>query len=188
MPLILEGIVTTVNLAGDVNIAPMGPMVDRDVTELTLRPFRTATTYRNLKTVPEGVFHVTDDVELLAAAAIGRPVSPPLRPARVVRVSLLADACRWFEFRVIDCDDRDERTTLKCQVVARGEGRPFFGFNRAKHAVLEGAILATRLNILPREEIDREFARLQTIVEKTAGDSEWRAWTLLTDFLASARG
>ncbi len=36
-----------------------------------LRPFRTSTTYRNLKAHGEGVLHITDDVLLLARTAIG---------------------------------------------------------------------------------------------------------------------
>src|SRR6266700_2985216 len=69
--LILEGIVITQDDAGQTNIAPMGPRVDRAISRLVLRPFKTAVTYRNLKSSGCGVFHVTDDVELLAQAAVG---------------------------------------------------------------------------------------------------------------------
>ena len=57
--------------------------------------------------------------------------------------------------------------------------RPFFGFNRAKHAVLEAAILATRIGIVPAETIRREMARLAVIVQKTAGEQERRAFEFL---------
>src|SRR5262249_33778477 len=69
--MILEGIVTTVSAEGTVNVAPMGPRVDADFRRLVLRPFRTAQTYHNLKAHGEGVLHVTDDVNLLARAALG---------------------------------------------------------------------------------------------------------------------
>ena len=69
--MILEGIVTTVSAAGEINIAPMGPRVEPTMERLLLRPFRTSRTYRNLREHPEGVFHITDDVLLLAQAAIG---------------------------------------------------------------------------------------------------------------------
>src|SRR5262245_36307346 len=61
---ILEGIVTTLNRDGVLNIAPMGPQVDADssMARFILRPYRTATTYVNLKARGEGVLHVTDDV------------------------------------------------------------------------------------------------------------------------------
>src|SRR5687768_13169039 len=150
--LILEGVVTTTNADRSANISPMGPRVDRAVSRLALRPFLTSQTYQNLKRHGAGVFHVTDDVELIARAAVGRLDRPPDLLA-VIGGSRLADCCRWFAFRVTNLDDRRERTTIDCTVVESGSVRPFLGFNRAKHAVLEAAILATRLGILPADEI-----------------------------------
>ena len=70
--MILEGIVTTLNPDGSLNVAPMGPRVEnRSFDRFVLRPYRSSTTYRNLKALGEGVLHVTDDVLLLARAAIG---------------------------------------------------------------------------------------------------------------------
>ncbi len=182
--LILEGIVTTLNADGSANISPMGPRVDRDLTRLVLRPFRTSQTYQNLKRQGEGVLHVTDDVELIAHAAVGRidPL-PQLVPAESIRGLRLADCCRWFAFRVRSLDDADERTTIDCQVVDRGTIRDFFGFNRAKHAVLEAAILATRIGILPAKDIQNDMTRLATLVDKTAGEQERRAFAFLSDYI-----
>jgi uncharacterized protein len=182
--LILEGIVVTQGAAGQPNVAPMGPRVDRDITQLVLRPYQTAQTYRNLKATGCGVFHVTDDVELLARAAIGQFQSPPpLVPTAGFACPRLADACRWFAFRVLELDDSADRTTIRCSVVARGELRPFLGFNRAKHAVLEAAILATRIGILPGEDICREMERLAIPVQKTAGLQERRAFDILRQYI-----
>lgn len=180
MPLILEGLVTTINKEQTVNLAPMGPIIDREVTRLTLRPFKSSRTYANLRALGEGVFHVTDDVELMARAAIGQvhPL-PATFPAHAISGVILADACRWFAFRVRELDDREDRTRIECDVVGRGSQRDFFGFNRAKHAVLEAAILATRIGILPAQQIRDDFERLKVIVDKTAGDQEQRAWKLL---------
>ncbi|HET6880210.1 MAG TPA: DUF447 domain-containing protein, partial [Pirellulales bacterium] len=110
--MILEGIVTTLGVDGAVNVAPMGPRVDVAMRKIILRPFQTSTTYHNLKRHGEGVLHVTDDVELLARAAIGHldPL-PELMPAEGVAGRRLVDTCRWYSFRVARLDDRDERTT-----------------------------------------------------------------------------
>ncbi|MAR13923.1 MAG: hypothetical protein CL681_28610, partial [Blastopirellula sp.] len=70
--------------------------------------------------------------------------------------------------------------------VEQGRGRDFFGFNRAKHAVLEAAIFATRVDFLPEREIRAEWERLQIIVDKTAGDQERRAFEFLTQFIEDA--
>jgi hypothetical protein len=186
--LIAEGIVTTVNPDGSANISPMGPRVNREFTHLLLRPYQTSTTYQNLKRTGEGVFHITDDVLLIAKAAIGHLTPPPpLQPAPSVEGFLLADACRWFAFRVSHLEDSQERTSIGCTVVGSGELRPFFGFNRAKHAVLEGAILATRFGILPAEQITAEFQRLSILIEKTAGEQEREAFELLRDYVSGPR-
>ena len=183
--LILEGLVTTLNPDGAPNLFPMGPLVDRGVTRLTLRPFQTSTTYRNLKRSGEGVLHITDDVLLLAQAAIGEFSSPPaMRPASSVRGMILVDCCRWFAFRVVALDDSAERTEIRCQVVEAGRCRDYFGLNRAKHAVVEAAILATRIGILPADQIRAELERLATPVQKTAGQQERAAFALLQNYVA----
>jgi hypothetical protein len=182
--MILEGLVTTVDAKGAVNVAPMGPIVDETMTRLRLRPFRTSHTYRNLKVRPCGVFHVVDDVLLLARAAIGSLEPLPAQfPATVVDGRVLQDACRWYEFEVESCDDTQERTQFEARVVHTGRLRDFFGFNRARHAVLEAAILATRVHILPRAEILAEFARLEVPVSKTCGPREREAFDLLHCFV-----
>jgi uncharacterized protein len=183
--MILEGIVTTVSPEGAVNIAPMGPHVGETMDRFVLRPFRTAQTYRNLKAQGEGVLHVTDDVLLLAKAALGAvEPAPALVPAERVRGYVLQDACRAWEFRVIELDDRDERTRIEVETVHSAWLRDFFGFNRAKHAVVEAAILATRTNFLPLAEIEAEFQRLAVLVDKTGGPQERAAFALLQDHLA----
>ncbi len=183
--MILEGIVTTISAGGAVNIAPMGPHVASDTvtgdwTHFTLRPFRTSQTFANLIEHGEGVLHVTDDVLLLAKSALGMldPL-PPLRPALKVRGWVLAEACRFYEFRIVSCDQQSERARFETTVVHCGRQRDFFGFNRAKHAVLEAAILATRTAFLPPDEIESEYRRLAVIVEKTGGDQERAAYDLL---------
>ena len=79
--MILEGIVTTMGETGGVNVAPMGAVVDDSghgpFRRMVLRPFRTTTTLANLKRTGQAVFHVTDDVELLARSAVGHLDPPP---------------------------------------------------------------------------------------------------------------
>jgi hypothetical protein len=70
-------------------------------------------------------------------------------------------------------------------VVHRGFRREFIGFNRARHAVLEAAILATRTHLIPADEIREEYVKLQVIVDKTAGPRELEAMQLLTQYVQS---
>lgn len=181
---LLEGIVTTLNDDRSPHIAPMGPIVDAAFTRLLLRPFRTSVTYQNLKRTREGVLHVTDDVELFARAAVGELTElPRLLPVKSFDGVILADACRWYAFRVDSMDDREERTAIVASVIDRGRLRDFFGFNRAKHAVIEAAILATRIDWLEPGHILGEFDRLATPIAKTGGQAELSAFEFLRQYV-----
>jgi hypothetical protein len=180
MPFIVETLVTTLDAAGGVNVAPMGIEWPEEgaADELVLRPFRNTATYRNLSAAPEAVVNLTDDVRLFAAAAISSPVFPT-RPADVVRGRVLEAACSWREVRAEEQDGSPERSRWLARVAHRGFAREFLGFNRARNAVLETAILATRTGILPREEILSQLRVLRVVVEKTAGAAEREAMELL---------
>ena len=185
--MILEGIVTTQNSAGDVNVAPMGPIVDESMESFVLRPFQTSTTYQNLKGHPFGVLHVVDDVLQLAKAAISRlEEAPETFQAITIPGQVRTSACRWYEFKVETLDDTDERTRIEARVVHAGRLRDFFGFNRAKHAVLEAAILATRIHILPADQILAQIDALRSPVEKTAGPNERAAFQLVDDYVQAS--
>ncbi|WP_254507869.1 DUF447 domain-containing protein [Anatilimnocola floriformis] len=178
--LIVEGLMVTTGADGRPHFAPMGPLVDRELRAFTLRPFCTSTTFANLQRTGTAVFHLIDDVELLARAAIGRIETPPA----VVQIAgsvnyRLVDCCRWFELRVATAEVEPPRATFHCEVLQSGSVHDWFGFNRAKHAVVEAAILATRIGILPAADIRAEMARLAIPVQKTAGEQERRAWELL---------
>jgi hypothetical protein len=101
-----------------------------------------------------------------------------------VRGFILSDACRYYEFRVCSIDDREERSRMDAEVLYSGRLRDFLGFNRAKHAVLEAAILATRTDFLPHEGINSEFRKLDVIVQKTGGEQEKAAFAFLQEHLA----
>ncbi len=185
--MILEGLVTTRNADGSPHLAPMGPRVGADFARFTLRPFPTSGTYRNLLAHPEGVLHVTDDALLIARAALGAAdPPPPVRAATTVAGFVLADCVRHYEFVVKGIDDSSERVAIEAEVVHAERHRDFWGFNRAKHAVVEAAILATRLHLVPHAEVAAEFRKLRVIVGKTGGPDEHAAMDFLEARLAEA--
>lgn len=183
--MIIETIVTTLNQVGHVNVAPMGVEWGEEV--LVLKPFLETTTFRNLRDTGTAVVNLTDDVLLFARAAISNP-DAPTHPAEWVRGVVLDAACSWREVEVVHLDDTPPRAWIETRVVHRGVQREFLGFNRARHAVLETAILATRTHLIPAREIQEQLERLQVIVDKTAGPRESEAMALLTDYIREKLG
>jgi hypothetical protein len=179
---ILETIVTSVAGDGTVNCAPMG--VEWGEETIVLKPFLETTTYRNLVATRAAVVNLIDDVRVFARAAIANPQYPTV-PATVVTGVVLADCCSWREVQVRSIDSTPPRSRVDTAVVHHGMRREFIGFNRARHAVLEAAIYATRLHMLPRAFVESELARLQVIVDKTADAPEREAMALLTEHVRS---
>lgn len=188
--MILESIVTSVDSDGQVNIAPMGPIIDWDLTRddpigqtIHLRPFQSSRTFRNLRARSMAVVHVTDDANLFAKAAVDaidqRDVSRWVTPLEDSGWWTLRDCHRWFAVRVESIDDSRPRTDIISRIERSEIVRPFFGFNRAKHAVIEAAILATRTHLLDEADIRRQLDQLQPLIEKTGGESETAAFHFL---------
>ena len=181
--MIVETIVTTTAPDGTINFAPMG--VEWGEESLVLKPFLETVTFRNVRATGVAVVNLTDDVLLFARAAISSPQYPVV-PAAVVAGSALADACSWREVVVRSIDDSPPRSRIVADVVHRETRREFIGFNRARHAVLETAIYATRVHMLARDFLESELTRLQVIVDKTAGPAEHEAMAMLADYIRSA--
>jgi len=168
--MILETIVTTINQDGSINASPMGPTINiqpgttlHSIENFELRPFDSSQTFANLKRTKAGVLHVTDDAEMFARSAIGElDPFPQTRPAEKIEGSIIVGACRSYEFVVEFIDTTGPRMHLNCKAVKAHRHRDFVGFNRAKHAVLEAAILATRLDFLPATEISEQFVASQS--------------------------
>ena len=180
--MIIETIVTSLAPDGAANIAPMG--VEWGEEAIVLKPFLETATFRNVRATGAAVVNLTDDVLIFALGAIATPQFP-WTPATVVRGVVLEAACSWRELEVTSVDATPPRSRIEARVVHRGFRREFIGFNRARHAVLEAAILATRTHLLPADQIREEYARLQVLVDKTAGPREREAMALLTDYVRS---
>ena len=178
MPLIRETIVITANREGRAHIAPIGLIAERD--DWIIAPFRPSITLDNLIAVPFATASNTDDVRVFAGCLTGRYTWQTVA-AEEVPVPRLADALSHIELAVIDVQEDPQRPRLRCRVVHSIAHAPFQGFNRAQSAVLEAAILVSRLHMLPRERIERELAYLRSAVEKTAGPREIEAWGWLTE-------
>jgi uncharacterized protein len=182
---IIETVVTTINPDGSVNCGAMG--VEWGEQRIVIKPYRGTRTLRNLRATGAAVVNVTDDILLFSQAALGDP-HPPTRPAATVEGAVLDDACSWREVRVEAIDDSSQRARVSTLVVGRGTGREFLGLNRARHAVLEASILASRARRLPAEDLRAELRRLQVLVDKTAGPREREAMQCVMRHVSAAVG
>ena len=121
------------------------------------------------------------------AGIIGRKDWPTV-PVEGFPVPRLQAALAHSVLAVESIADDGVRPRHFCRVVQEETHAPFTGLNRAKAAVLELAILVSRLGMLPSEKIEAEIAYLQIAIEKTAGPEEREAWGWLmqkvTDHLA----
>lgn len=178
--MIIESILTSMDAGGALNCAPMG--VEWDEETIVIKPFVDTTTFRNLRATGAAVVNLTDDVMLFAQGATGNVIFPH-GPAAVIQGAVLDAACAWREVMVTSVDDSPPRSRIVTRVVHRGVRREFLGFNRARHAVLEAAILATRTHLIPAADVRAEFARLQVIVDKTAGPRELAAMVILAEYV-----
>jgi hypothetical protein len=178
MPMVRETILTTISGEGRLHIAPIGIIADGD--GWIIAPFRPSTTLDNLRAVPFAVANYSDDVRIFAGCLTGRFDWPTTR-ADEVPVPRLAHALAHAELAVARVTEDEQRPRFHCRVVRLLSHAPFEGFNRAKAAIVEAAILASRLDFLPREKIEKEIAYLEIAVSKTAGATEGEAWNWLME-------
>ena len=170
--MIIEALVSTLDPEGRPSFAPMGVLWDEEAP--VIRPFRTSHTCRNLLATGCAVISITDDVMAFVESALGDAALPHF-PAQVVPGVVFAGACYWREVRLVSAGGPPERADLRCRVVHRGWQRDFLGYNRARNAVIEAAVLATRLHLLDRDGVLAALQQYETIVMKTGGAAEQAA-------------
>jgi len=173
MPQIFETLVTTVGAGGRVNCAPLGARYSGE--EVLLMPFKPSTTLDNILASGCAVLNLSTDVRIFAGCVTGRR-DWPTAPAEQIAGRRLLGAQAHVELRLLRHDDDAQRPALHMGRVCARTHAAFPGFNRAQAAVIEGAVLVSRLAMLPPEKVDSELAYLQIAIDKTAGPDELEAW------------
>jgi hypothetical protein len=184
MPRIVEAIVTTRSAAGETHLAPLGLIADQG--NWIMAPFRPSRTLDNLRETGCAVASHTDDVRVFAGSVTGRREWPTV-PADKIDGVRLADCVAHWELAVERIIEDEQRPRFSCRLVHAASHRPWEGFNRAQAAVLECAVLVTRLNMLPPEKIEAELKYLDIAISKTAGPREAEAWDWLMEKVAAWR-
>jgi uncharacterized protein len=182
---IYETVVTSVSPKGLPHVAPMGVRFQPGV--VILMPFVPSMTLGNILATRHAVLNIVLDTRVFAGCVTGRKEWPVL-PAETINGVRLSCALSHVELRLESMNDHDaQRPVLRMARVHEVSHAPFVGFNRAQAAVIEGAVLVSRLHMLKPDKIDSEMAYLQIAISKTAGPEEHEAWGWLQEAVASHR-
>jgi hypothetical protein len=180
--MIYETIVTSIDESGKPHVTPFGVRHEGggDDMHIVISPYKPSTTLNNILATKSATLNLTDDVRVFAAALTKRQAWKLLETTHVNGFRL-ADCLAHSELILVEVRDDETRPTLVMKKIADFNHKPFTGFNRAQAAVIELAVLVSRLHMLPREKIETELNYLKIAIDKTAGAREVEAWTWLVD-------
>jgi hypothetical protein len=184
-----ETIVSTYSVDGQPNAAPMG-IIMKSNEQVTIRPFMSSLTYKNLQTKRCAVVNVTSNPELFYLTAFkeanpdGKLPLDLFEKAETVDAPRLRAADATVEVSVDETGSfSPERAEFLCnvQIVKASKKLPKV-YCRAQFATIEAVIHATRIKSFLRgdkQEQERAFRLLelveicQDIVERTAPNSRY---------------
>ena len=176
--MIYETIISTVDVQGNVHVTPFGVTMQDDL--VVISPFKPSTTLENILATEHAVMNLTDDVRVFAGA-LTKKQTWPLLSADKVNGFRLAEVLAHKELNLVRVEQDEVRPKLFMQVMHEVQHQAFQGFNRAQAAVIELAVLVSRLKRLPMEKIEQEMKYLTIAIEKTAGPRELEAWGWLVE-------
>lgn len=176
--MILETIITSVDADGKAHITPFGIRMQEGL--VVISPYRPSVTLDNILATQCAVMNLTDDVRVFAAALTKRQAWEVVPAEKIIGVRL-ANALTHKELKLVNVKQDDTRPQLFLEIIHEVQHQPFQGFNRAQAAVIELAVLVSRLHMLPKEKVITEKQYLQIAIDKTAGEGELEAWGWLVE-------
>lgn len=182
---IFETIVTTVSPSGLAHVAPMGVRYDgADDATVFLWPFTGSATLDNIRADGRAVINAVADSRIFAGCITGRRRDWPVVP---VAGGVRLQAALWHaELKLVDDDGDPQRSLLRLERTAEGLHGRYLGLSRAQAAVVEGAVMVSRLHLLPHDTIAQAMDRLQVAIDKTASPQDREAWDWLREAVATA--
>lgn len=172
-PMIQEVIISSQNPDGTPHFAPMG--ISQQDGYTIIAPFRPSTTLDNITASKTAVVNYCADVRIFSGCLAGRQNFPSVATGKI-KGSYLAKALAHSELEMVRIQNDKLRPQLFCKPLQEINHAPFQGFNRAQAAVLEAAILLSRVHLLPPQKVRVELEYLQIAIDKTAGPDELQAW------------
>lgn len=182
--MIYETIVISTDANGKPHIAPFG-VRERDGF-IVIAPFRPSSSLDNLLAQKTATLNLTDDVRVFAGALTGRR-DWQVASATNIQGYVLESALTHQELVLDHIVEDEQRPQLYFKVVHEAQHKAFKGFNRAQAAVVELAVLVSRLHMLSADKIDNEMQYLKIAIDKTAGERELQAWQWLCERIENYR-
>jgi uncharacterized protein len=170
---IFEVIVSTYNMNGTPNAAPMGAELQKSKT-LSLKIFNSSQTSINLRTNKCGVINLTNNVEFFYKAALkevnsdGKPPQDWFEKAGTINAPKLRLADATIEVTVADVEPiRAEKNLFSCNIERINVGKVLPQvYCRAMPATLEAILLATRVKVFAKEGNKKEqLSQLLGLIE-----------------------
>jgi hypothetical protein len=182
--MIQEVIVTTTNKDGSTHIAPMG--IRKESGLIIISPFKPSATLENIQRNKSAVINRVDDVRVFAGCLTGHK-DWSLVLTEKIKDKRLEMALSHLELSLERFEDDELRPQFYFKQIIEINHKPFQGFSRAQYAVLEAAILVSRLRMLTKEKIEQEVEYLKIAIDKTAGENEKVAWGWLMESIKQYR-
>ncbi len=176
--MIFETIIISTDIDGSPHVTPFGVKYEDDL--VIISPFKPSKTLSNILTTHCATMNFTDDVRVFAGALTKRQAWT-LLPAKEIKSQRLEGCLTHTELLLVEVREDAVRPQLVMRQLATQHHAGFKGFNRAQAAVIELAVLTSRLHLLPPEKIKEELTYLQIAIDKTAGERELEAWGWLMD-------
>lgn len=181
---IVEAIVTTLGEDERSDIAPMGVVRTKD-TELEIRPFKSTTTYENLKETRTAVINVSHDVEVFFITAFKEDEGDRIKgdwfvKAAAVKAPRFKGADAYVEVNVLGHRDLSrERGAFVCEAKLVEVRKPIPRVHsRGTFAAIEAIVHATRIKSLLQEgrekdaeELVKSFDYCKNVIERVCPEN-----------------
>jgi hypothetical protein len=169
---IMETIVSTYNVKGEPNAAPMGVEM-KNAQHIIIRPYLSSLTYKNLQFKRCAVINITSDPELYYRTAFketnpqGRMPTEWFEKAEVVDAPRLREADAFIEVSVISVRSLEaKRAVVLCDIKLVKTLNSFpRAYCRATFATIEAVIHATRVKIFLANGKRKEAEKLIELIE-----------------------
>lgn len=187
--MILELVVSTTDADGSPRFSPMGVIVPDDFCWtkkkqiVELRPFSPSRTLDNLRRNPVASLQMVADTAVFAGCLLKYHSQAEIEKEyrnlktcltwteRSSGIFVLDSATVGTQVHVLSFQEGDPQVSVTCRTKDHFLGKPFVGWNRAKHAIIELVILGTRTDRIPKRTIQQRMEDLVPVIQRT-GSSE----------------